>query len=248
MSQVSKINYSVFGNTKVGYKRFLYDAYLPYDHPAQGVHFVLNPERLRTLNNKVRQIESQISEKLKQFLNGEVWPVDRLITLLTTHCYLNAMERVKCLLMNEQPDNLRFIALFNSPQINPSLTVTEYIDRLMGKPVIYEQILIALLEYYGVEIKYENLSSKLLQKRHLNPKACILFLKGRYFPVRTRYLYLKSLLKQSIKYKNKKALFLVSNNVVNPDDLNDCKDDADFFDLYGTMGFTVKSQTTETGS
>ena len=100
-------------------------------------------------------------EKFKIFLNDRLWPVDRLIILYTTHCFVNAWERVKCFLITESPSRVRFISSLNPCQVKPSLTANEYISRLIrfdGSPtsaLIYEETLIEIFKHCGIEVRYE---------------------------------------------------------------------------------------------
>lgn len=223
----SKVNYSLFGNSELGYRRFLYDAYMPFDHPAQGIQFVLTPDKQDLMYKKVKKIEMKIVERIKHSLNDRIWPVDRWIILLNSHCYVNALERVKCLLKNSSPENIRFNTAFNSLNIEPVINVKEFLMR--GKTEIYEQILIAILKHNSVEVRHDPSLRMKENNKDRDFKRSIAILKSLLKSLWLKYRYLKSL--QVKNCWNSKSLLLISNLLLSDGDYKIIREASDIFFL-----------------
>ena len=231
MSYSLKIDYSLFGDSECGYRRFLYNGYLPFDHPDQGVRFELTAEKLQWLNEKSHQIVLQIENALKNAVNDRIWPVDRRLIVLTTYCFLNAMERVKSLFAIHAPEKIRFFTPL-PPLLSHSVnTVETYMSRLV--PEMYERILILLFNLSGVEISFEDSLANALSKGKAGINDQFLILKRNLFTLWTKYKFLKKLMvsKNKDRHKNKKPLLLILNSYLDAKDVDTCLGEANILFL-----------------
>jgi len=230
-----KYMYSLFGDEKLGHKRFLYDGYLRADHPDQGVRFELTAEKLKHLNEKAEKLAFQIEDTLKGIIHSRVWPVDRRLIMYTVYCFLNARERVRSLLEIHRPEELRFFAAYSPSVPTPAQTVTSYISQLT--PEMYEGIIILLLKAMGVEIHHE--AAPRIPFRNVQREAGSLLLvsslKGRLFPLVSKYRFFKELLsfRRKNRRNNTKPSLLLLNGYLAPKDVGTCREFANVLHLDG---------------
>ena len=225
--------YSLFGDGQLGYRRFLYDEYLKVDHPDQGIRFELTAEKLKHLNEKARKMAFQIEDTLKWIIHGRVWPVDRVLIMSTVYCFLNARERVRCLLEIHPPGELHFSTSHSLPSCRPADSVNSYISQIT--PEMYEKVVTSFLRSSGVEIDHKSTQRTPLKQDWANMSSIVSWSKGMFFDLVTRYRFLRGLIvfKKERNRNNTKPSFLFLNGYLGSKDLELCHQCANVLDLDG---------------
>jgi len=216
-----KLKYSLLGDPAQGWKRFLYAAYLPPELDAQGIPFLINPVTMQLFYQKVMRLERALAGKISEALDGQLWPVDHWVILYFCHCYVNAFERVKCLLEKVEPANLQFFAVCSQVSTVAPTSVKMYMSRLIGSLEIMEQIVMILFDCYNVETKFVG---KMSGVELANSDGIF---KNAIRAAKYTLNYYKNLLRYCFIAKSGKKTLLVLNRILSPEDLGSCKEIAE---------------------
>lgn len=154
--EMSKSAYSLFGDKEKGYRRFLYDPYLPRSQNADACNFDLTARDIKYYYDIAWDLTNAACATLVSAL-GEghrVWSVDRFLITSMMHAILYG-DAAGRLFLSQHGDEIDFfVARYHGPALE-SMGLVEYPLTAID-PGLTERALCNVLERHGIRVIFES--------------------------------------------------------------------------------------------
>lgn len=216
--------YSLFGDKEKGYKRFLYDPYLPRAQNAEACIFGLTAKDMKYYFDIAWDLTNAACEALVSALGDghRVWPVDRFLITSMIHAMLYGDALGKAFLYQHGNEISSFIAMHHSPDVTTMRSVALPMRSI--DPGLIERSLCAVLQANNIPVAYEvSQDAPLIVASPYNTVKSLL--KG----IKCRYR--KALWERNLRSIRKKPLLISCNSFIDEADTQKLSEAVDILSL-----------------
>lgn len=153
---ISKHHYSLYGEKEKGYKRLLYNPYLPRGQNAQACIFDLTAEDVRYYYDVACDLTNEVCEALLSALGDshQVWPVDRFLVTSMMHVVLYGDALGKAFVSQHGDEASSFVAKYHKPTPE-GMGWVEYSVSAIDLGLV-ERAICTVLQDHGIQVVYES--------------------------------------------------------------------------------------------